>query len=169
MGGEITMTKKLKIRFTKFEKALAMQILEQEGSFCDSEHVGTGFPELGRDRIYLCDEDLRDNLSVFVRYFDTNDGRDEYLKNVIRWISEEQFGKDNEGMLKSGELCEVRDDKYDEWERRKLITILPRRFENRYIVEIDCGNGWTGFMCARPIGHRIEPKIDGNIYTWEEK
>ena len=40
------MTKKLKIRFTKFEKALAMQILEQEGSFCDSEHVGTGFPEL---------------------------------------------------------------------------------------------------------------------------
>ena len=163
------MNKKLKIRFTKFENALAMQILEQEGSFRDSEHVGTGFPELCCDRIYLRDEDLRNNLSVFVRYFDTNAGRDEYFKNVIRWISEEQFGKDNEGMLKPGELCEVRDSGYDEWEERKLIAILPKRFENRYIVEIDCGNGWTVFMCARPIGRRIELKIDGDIYTWEEK
>lgn len=160
------MSKKLKIRFTKFERALTMQILEQEGSFRDSEHVGTGFPELCRD---LCDEDLRDNLSISMWYFDTNAGRDEYLKNVIRWISEEQFGKDNEGMLKSGELCEVRDDKDDKWERRKLITILPRRFENRYIVEIDWGNGWACFTYARPIGRRIEPKIDGDIYTWEEE
>lgn len=163
------MNKKMKIRFWRAEKALAMQILEQEGSFCDSEHVGTGFPELCRDRIYLCDEDLRGNLNISVTHFDTNAERDEYLKNVIRWISEEQFGEDNEEMLKSGELCEVRDCAYDEWEKRKLITILPKRFENRYIVEIDCGNGWTGFMCARPIGRQIEPKIDGDIYTWEEK
>lgn len=163
------MSKKLKIRFTKFEKALAMQILEQEGSFRDSEHVDTGFPELWCDRIYLCDENLRNNLMVFVRYFDTNAERDEYFKNVIRWISEEQFGRGNEGMLKSGELCEVRDSGYDEWEERKLIAILPKRFKNRYIVEIDYGNGWTGFMCARPIGRRIEPKIDGDIYTWEEE
>jgi hypothetical protein len=163
------MTKKLKIRFTKFEKALAMQILEQEGSFRDSEHVDTGFPELCCDRIYLCNEDLPDNLRVFVRYFDTNAGRDEYLKNAIRWISEEQFGKNNEGMLKSGELCEVRDYKDDEWEKRKLITILPKRFANRYIMENDKDNGWTCFRCARPIERRIEPQIDGDIYTWEEK
>lgn len=162
------MTKKLKIRFTKFENALAMQILEQEGSFRDSEHVDTGFPELCCDRICLCDEDLRNNVRVFVRYFDTNDGRDEYLKNVIRWISEEQFGKDNEGMLKSGELCEVRDSEYDEWEERILIAILPKRFLNRYIVETDRGNSWTYFAYGRPIGRRIEPKIDGDIYTWEE-
>ena len=163
------MNKKLKIRFTKFEKALAMQILEQEGSFRDSEHVGTGSPELWCDRIYLCDENLRNNLMVFVRYFDTNAERDEYLKNVIHWISEEQFGKNNEEMLKSGELCEVRDYTDDEWEKRKLITILPKRFLNRYIVETDRGNSWMCFMCARPIGCRIEPEIDGDIYTWEEK
>lgn len=163
------MTKKLKIRFVKFEKALAMQILEQKGSFRDSEHVGTGFPELCRDRIYLCDEDLRDNLSIFMGYFDTNAERDEYLKNVIRWISEEQFGGNNEGMLKSGELWEVRDNKDDEWEERILIAILPKRFLNRYIVETDRGNSWTYFAYGRPIGRRIEPKIDGDIYTWEEK
>lgn len=83
------MSKKLKIRFTKFENALAMQILEQEGSFRDSEHVCTGFPELCCDRIYLCDKEERGNLGVFVRSFEANAERDEYLKNVIRWISEE--------------------------------------------------------------------------------
>lgn len=163
------MTKKLKIQFTKFEKALTMQILEQEGSFHDSEHVGTGFPELYCERIYLCDEDSRGNLSISVTHFDTNAERDEYLKNVIRWINEEQFGRNNEGMLKPGELCEVRDYKDDEWEKRKLITILPKRFANRYIMENDKDNGWTCFRCARPIERRIEPKIDGDIYTWEEK
>lgn len=163
------MSKKLKIRFVKFERALVMQILEQAGSFRDSEHVCTGLPALSGDRIYLREERERDNWDVSERSFVTNAERDEYLKNVIRWISEEQFDKDNEGMLKSGELCEVRDSGYDEWEKRKLIAILPKRFENRYIVEIDCGNGWTGFMCARPIGCRIEPKIDGDIYTWEEE
>jgi hypothetical protein len=163
------MTKKLKIRFVKFERALVMQILGQEGSFRDSEHVGTGFPELCCDRIYLCDEDLRGNLSIPVKHFDTNAERDEYLKNVIHWISEEQFGKNNEGMLKSGELCEVRNYKNDEWEKRKIITILPKRFANRYIMENGQDNDWTGFMYARPIERRIEPKINEDIYTWEEK
>lgn len=164
------MTKKLKIRFVKFERALVMQILEQEGSFCDSEHVDMGFPELCCDHIYLCDEEERGNLGVSVSHFDTNAERDEYLKNVIRWISEEQFGKDNEGILKSGELCEVRDSKDFEWTKRKLITVLPKRFANRYIVEDNWDNNdWTYFAYARPIGCQIEPKIDGDIYTWEEK
>ena len=163
------MSKKLKIRFVKFERALVMQILEQEGSFCDSEHVCTGLPALSGDRIYLREERERDNWDVSERSFETNAERDEYLKNVIHWISEEQFGKNNEEMLKSGELCEVRDYTDDEWEKRKLITILPKRFKNRYIVETDRGNSWMCFMCARPIGCRIEPEIDGDIYTWEEK
>lgn len=160
------MTKKLKIRFTKFEKALAMQILEQEGNFCDSEHVDTGFPELGRDRIYLCDEDLRDNVSVFVRYFDTNADRDEYLKNVIRWISEEQFRE----KLTVGELCEVRNKNTDDvWRIRKLITILPEPYYSPYIVEAHEGRGccWQAFDQARPIKNS-NPKSDGDIYTWEE-
>lgn len=163
------MTKKLKIRFVKFERALVMQILEQRGSFRDSEHVCMELPALSGDRIYLCDEKERGNLYVSERSFVTNTERDEYLKNVICWISEEQFGKNNEGMLKSGELCEVRDHKDFEWEKRKLLAVLPKRFANRYIVEDGWDNGWTYFTYARPIGRRIEPKIDGDIYTWEEK
>lgn len=163
------MNKKLKIRFVKFERALVMQILEQEGSFCDSEHVCTGLPALSGNRIYLREERERDNWDVSERSFVTNAERDEYLKNVIRWISEEQFGRGNEEMLKPGELWEVRDNSDDEWEERILIAILPKRFLNRYIVETDSGNSWTYFAFGRPIGRRIEPKIDGDIYTWEEK
>lgn len=159
------MTKKLKIRFTKFEKALAMQILEQEGSFCDSDHVGTGFPELCCDRIYLCDKEERGNLGVFVRSFEANAERDEYLKNVIRWISEEQFGE----KLTVGELCAVRNkDTDDVWRIRKLITILPEPYYSPYIVEAHEGRGccWQAFDQARPIKNS-NPKIDGDIYTWE--
>lgn len=166
----ISLPKKLKIRFTKFEKALAMQILEQEGSFRNSEHIKIGIPELCGDDVYLCEENERGNLNkASVLNFVSNEIRDDYLNNVIRWISEEQFAEGS-GELKVDEMCEVRDVPRGGWKQRKLITILPERFANRYIVEEDCDNcDWTYFAYARPIGRRIEPKIDGDIYTWEEK
>lgn len=161
------MTKKLKIRLTKFEKALAMQILEQEGSFRDSEHVDTGFPELCCARIYLCDEDERDNLNhVSMLEFVSNELRDVYLNNVIRWISEDQFCEE----LTVGELCEVRNKNTDdEWKIRKLITILPEPYYSPYIVEAHEGRGccWQAFDQARPIKNSTL-KIDGDIYTWEK-
>ena len=166
------MTKKLKIRFTKFEKALAMQILEQEGSFCDSEHIQTGIPELCRDDIYLCEEDERDNLNhVSMLEFLSNELRDVYLNNVIRWISEEQFCEEQFcEELTVGELCEVRNKNTDDvWRIRKLITILPEPYYSPYIVEAHEGRGccWQAFDQARPIKNS-NPKIDGDIYTWEE-
>lgn len=161
------MSKKLKIRFVEFEKALAMQILEQEGSFRDSEHVYGGLPELRYDHIYLCNEEERGDLGVSVRHFDTNAKRDEYLKTVIRWISEEQFDEGT-GELKVGKMCEVRDCDYEEWERRKLIAILPEKFKDPYVVEDPrCDNDWLCFLQARPIDGVIEPTIDGDVYTWE--
>lgn len=160
------MTKKLKIRFTKFEKALAMQILEQEGSFCNSAHIQIGIPELCGDDIYLCEEDERDNLNhVSMVEFVSNELRDVYLNNVIRWISEEQFREE----LKVGEMCEVRNKNTDdEWKIRKLITILPEPYYSPYIVEAHEGRGccWQAFDQARPIKNS-NPKIDGDIYTWE--
>lgn len=161
------MSKKLKIKFVKFEKALAMQILEQEGSFRDSEYVGTGIPELCVDRIYLCDEEERGNLEIATKHFKTNNERDEYLKNVIRWIGEEQFDEGT-GELKVGKMCEVRNCDYDEWERRKLLAILPEKFKDPYVVEDPrCDNDWLCFLQARPIVGVIEPTIDGDVYTWE--
>lgn len=161
------MSKKLKIRFVKFEKALAVQILEQKGNFQDSDRVSTGFPELCHDVIYICDEEERGNLGIAKKYFNTNDERDEYLNNVVRWISEEQFDEGT-GELKVGKMCEVRDCDYEEWERRKLIAILPEKFKDRYVVEdLRWDNDWSCFRQARPIDGAIEPTIDGDVYTWE--
>lgn len=159
------MSKKLKIRFVKFEKALAMQILEQEGSFRDSEHVRTGVPELCCDRIYLCDEEERGNLGISVGRFDTNARRDEYLKNVIRWISEEQFAM-RSGKLKVGELCEAHVG--NRWEKRRLLAILPKRYENRFIVErVEDDESWVGCSEVLHLPNWNKSTVDGDVYTWE--
>lgn len=161
------MSKKLKIKFVKFEKALAMQILEQEGSFQDSVHVNIGMPELCYDVIYICDEEERGNSGIFKKYFNTNAERDEYLKCVIRWISEEQFAMSS-GRLEVGKMCEVRDCDYEAWERRKLIAILPKKYKDRFIVEKQGDNrDWMYFNKVRPLMDCIEPTIDGDVYTWE--
>lgn len=165
------MSKKLlKIRFVKFEKALAMQILEQEGSFRNSAHIQIGIPELCEDDIYLCEEDERDNLNnVSVLKFVSNKLRDTRLDDIISWISEEQFDM-RSGKLTVGELCEVRNKNTDdEWKIRKLITILPEPYYSPYIVEAHEGRGrcWQAFDQARPIKNSTLI-IKGDIYTWEE-
>ena len=166
------MNKILKIQFWKAEKALAMQILEQEGSFRDSKHVYMGHPELCCDRIYLCDEAERGNLDVDARSFETNAERDEYLDKVINAITDELFTRGGE--LKVGEMCEVRDVEDEQWRKRKLLAIFPEQYKKRFIVEIkDYPTGHTSCDCARPIAKRIETTIEecGNVvtYTWEEK
>lgn len=86
------MTKKLKIRFVKFEKVLVAQQLEMTGKehFTQSEHVilsGLGI-DFADDAIWLsrsCD------FNIGVRRFYHNAERDKYFNKVIKWISEEQF------------------------------------------------------------------------------
>lgn len=166
------MSKKLKIQFWKAERALAMQILEQEGSFRDSEHVYMGLPELCCDRIYLCDEEERDNLDVSARSFVTNAERDDYLQKAVNAITDELFT--GEGELKIGEMCEVRDDEDDDWKRRKLLAILPEKYDERFIVEKEeYPYEHSSWRYARPITKRTEPTVEGGgqliTYTWEEK
>ena len=164
--------KRLKIQFWKAEKALAMQILEQEGSFRDSEHVHMGVPELCCDRIYLCDEEERDNLDVSARSFVANAERDAYLEKIVNAITDELFT--GEGELKIGEMCEVKDYEDEQWKKRKLLAILPEKYDERFIVEKEeYPYEHSSWDYARPITKRIEPKIEecGNVvtYTWEEK
>lgn len=165
------MSKRLKIQFWKAEKALAMQILEQEGSFCDSEHVYMGLPELCCDRIYLCDEAERGNLDVSARSFVANSERDTYLQKVVNSITDELFtGK---GELRVGEMCEVWNLDLKKWQERKLLAILPENYEERFIVANLCyPNRYVPFSVARPIAKCTKPTVEecGNvvIYTWKE-
>ena len=167
------MNKKLKIQFWKAEKALAMQILEQEGLPSYKEYGGV----LIWDNPALCENsiDLRgraewDNLHIPHIEFDTNAKRDAYLKRAVNAITKEMFtGK---GELKVGEMCEISEDR-QHWAIRRLLAILPKKYEMRYITT---GNGLTdhfSWRYARPITKRTEPTVEecGNVitYTWCDK
>jgi hypothetical protein len=166
--------KKLKIQFWKAEKALAMQILEQEGLPSCKE----GGEALIWEQPALCKYsiDLRGsakwaNLRISHIEFCSNAERDEYLQKVINAITDELFiGR---GRLKVGEMCEVRDDEDDDWGKKKLIAILPEKYSDRYIAEMEsCPTGHFAWRYARPITKRTEPKVEecGQLitYTWEK-
>lgn len=170
------MKKKLKIQFWKAEKALAMQILEQEGlpkEKMDGYVRINDSPALSSDKVVWLRGYLHyANLKLNPIHFDSNAERDEYLRKAVNAITDELFT--GSGELKVGEMCEVRDEEVGDWEKRKLIAILPAQYRERFIVE------WTGcptehgsWTYARPIAKRIEPKIEkcGQLvtYTWEEK
>lgn len=162
------MTKKLVIRFVKFERALAMQILEQEGLFKATEHVrALGFPAISSGCIFLrgVDSSLHNDISVSSDFPD-NDARDECLEKVIKWISEEQFSRS--GKLEIGKECEVSD--YGEgWVRRIFAGKTARQFGEPRTIALGFGNSLIlrRWKYVRPIDSFVQPKIDGDVYTWE--
>ena len=169
------MKKKLKIKFWKPEKALAMQIIEQDGlpkRKEDNKVCIISSPFITRDGIALRGNSKEQDLSVPYRSFKSNQERDAYLNKMTQAITDELFT--NNGELKVGEYCEVRDFDYEEWETRKLLAILPHHIEMPFIVERPqnkaCVEDWT---YARPLCKRIEPKVETNgeviSYTWEEE
>ena len=162
------MTKLLKIRFVKFEKALTMQILQQVGKFKDGKLVKIGYtPVLAEDCLCLRGRESEQDNSPSCIDFSTNTERDEYLDKVVKWISEEQFATN--GKLEVGKMCEVSNDGSC-WARRILLAILPEGFNERYICQSNLVDiGWIGCEYARPITS-IQPTIDeddNEIYTWE--
>lgn len=167
--------KKLKIQFWKADKALAMQILEQEGlPYRKNEglvHIDS-FPWLYKTAIELRGEDISRNSDIVWIAFDTQYELNIYLNWAIKAITEELFTVGGE--LKIGEMCEVKDDEDDNWQKRKLIAILPKQYDERFIVETeDYPTEHSSWDCARPIAKRTEPTVEecGQLvtYIWEEK
>lgn len=171
------MKKKLVIKFWKAEKALAMQIIEQEGLPRRKEE-GTvhiiNCPALKIYTISLRGNQHLDDFNLNHWYFENNSERNKYLDKMVNAITDEIFPSDNE--LKVGEMCEVSScpdlsDSY--WHKKKLIAILPDNYRSRFITQCDeDSNNWFGYKYARPICKRIAPKIKINgeveTYTWEE-
>ena len=169
------MSKKLKIQFWKAEKALAMQILEQEGLPSCKNHGSVhidDFPWICRNGIDLRGDDSQNDLEISKALFDTNAERDAYLQKIVNAITDEMFT--GEGELKIGEMCEVRGDEFDIWKKRKLIAILPGQYQRRFVAETEtCPDMHTSWSYARPLTKRTEPTVEkcGQLitYTWEEK
>lgn len=164
----INMTKKLEIRFVKFERALAMQILEQEGYFDTMKHVSvSAYPAVDETRVFLRGWEKEYDYSIKTIRFNNNVARDEYLNNVIKWISEEQFAEN--GKLEVGKLCDVSDDNKD-WRRRTLLAVLPKSYFSKYIASENYSDfKWCSWKYARPLASCVQPKIDGDVYTWEKE
>lgn len=170
------MNKKLKIQFWKAEKALAMQILEQEG--LPKYKNGDGFvkighsPSLDLEEMWLRGSEVIYNTYIDSVYFKSNAKRDAYLNWAVKAITDELFT--GEGELKVGEMCEVKDYEDNVWNRRKLIAILPEQYKGRFIVETeDYPDEYSSWDCARPISKRTKPTVKecGQLvtYTWEEE
>lgn len=167
--------KKLKIQFWKAEKAIAMQILEQEGL---PKGKGDGFikimdsPALDfKMGVWLRGYHSDSALNIETISLNSNTERDAYLKKAVNAITDELF-TGGRG-LKSGEICEVRDHDIESWSKRKLITILPEQYDKRFITEWkDYPDKHKGWSYARPL-NRTEPTVEeyGDVvtYTWEEQ
>lgn len=157
--------KKLKLRIAKFDRMLVVEQLERTGEWKNSEHVKVqGSLFLLEDNIDLQEDNYDENVAI--RKFDNNAERDEYLQNMLGWITEEQFG--GSGKLEVGKMCEVSDDE-KEWVKRiyagKFAKQLgeEKRFLAVYIPSNDVIKRWK---YAKPINDCL--KIEGEVYTWEK-
>lgn len=168
------MSKKLKIQFWKAEKALAMQVLEQEGlpkKKKEGNILILGIPEFRDDNVFLRGDESIYNWEVARTRFDSNSERDAYLYRAVNAITDELFAEGGE--LKVGEMCEVRGTEFDIWEKMKLIAILPEQYRERFIAEMkNCPAEHSSWRYARPIHKRTKPTVEecGNVitYTWEQ-
>ena len=164
------MTKKLKIQFVKFEKAIAAQLLEVDGFNWvkdDSTHIRlypSGYLTLWEE--YASIPTVRNNNNISSTSFNDNTERDKYLNKVIKWISEEQFA--TKGKLEIGKECEASDDGKDWFVRFFAGNSAKQLGEPRYLAFWDNNLGYLiRYKYVRPIDSCIQPKIDGDVYTWE--
>ena len=167
------MKKKLVIKFWKAEKALAMQILEQEGLPKEKKE---GFvrivssPAMFEDEIYLRGE-ASGNYNMCYSYIETDSKRDAYISKITNAITDELFTSDGE--LRVGEMCKVSDNENEDGAPNELIAILPKGYKARFIVKVFYGTGWESFEYAQPLAKRTEPKVKENgeviTYIWEEE
>ena len=168
------MKKKLKIKFWKAERALAVQIVEQEGlpkeKYNGVIRIVNGV-SLDSETLYLRGSEEIFDFDISPESFESNKDRDECLDKMTQAITDELF-TNGQAELKVGEMCESRQDWQCIWCKNKLLAILPEEYDKRYIVSA-YNYHWIALREARPIAKRTEPKVETNgeiiTYTWEEE
>lgn len=167
--------KLLKVRFVLFDCALAMQILEQEGDFEDSEHIKiSDRPWLGNNEIHLRGDNSYRDKKVVIQEFDSNQERNKYFAQIRVWIRNEQFANRCIKNLAIGKYCEVRNKDSDRWEVGELLAILPEDYKKRYVVSdpkpvlSEDEPTWQAWEEARPTERGfIFTQETKDTYVWE--
>lgn len=157
------MTKKLKIRFVKFEHALVSQQLEIKGIHHFVENMYTQFSPFYTElrQCGICIQAKENCFSIARRIFADNAERDEYLNDVIKWISEEQFAMGRK--LEIGEECLFSDDRKD-WHSGKYAGTCAKQLGEPRFLALDGNVSLIRWKYVEPLGGAL--KIDGDVYTW---
>lgn len=170
--------KKLRIRIVKFEKSLAMQVLEISGGLksIENDKVESILSSELRDCGLRCSQiRSEDEYSILIPgiLFESNEERDKYLDRVIHSISEELFSEDDSD-IKIGDTCEIGyiSDFIPHTYVGKVIEILPEQYKMRYIIESESHDkGWASGNFIRKIGQTFTFTFEGTpedgVYTWE--
>lgn len=161
--------KKLKLRIAKFDRMLVVEQLGRSGEFENTEHISLkeeGGVYLDENGICICKSS--NNRMSSIELFSDNQERDEYAANLIRWITEEQFGGSRK--LEIGKPCLVRDYEDAGWEENIYAGKLSHNIRDRdalFLTESDMSRThFVSWKYAKPL-NSAQPKIDGEIHTWE--
>ena len=145
---------------------IVVEQLEKMGYFNNTDHVKVeGDLYLFYKSINLQKND-HDKSADCIRFND-NAKRDKYITNLIKWITDEQFG--GAGELEVGKECLVSDDG-KEWKTQVYVGKIDKCIgEEKSFLTINEANDnclWR-WEYAKAIGNRLE--INGEYYTWESK
>lgn len=159
--------KKLKLRIAKFNRLLVVEHIERIGKFNDTKHVKFERNSFSFNPWYiLFEEKPHKYLQSCTAYFSTNEERDEYLKKMLNWITEEQFG--GSGKLEIGKPCLVGNEQ-GIWGERIYAGKVAKQLgtDKRFLARVCArGDDFMRWRFAKPL-NSAQPKIDGEIYTWE--
>lgn len=154
--------KELKLKIEKFERVIAFQTLKVTDCV-DSEHVKfSASPAILEDKIVL--NKYKDNSTLGIAYFNSNEKRDSVFEQIIEWITSEQFSRPLT-KLEVGEEALFTDTIGGEGVKGKLVYILPEGFESRYLSACDSYPYWCYWKYARPAQETL--KVKGNVYHWK--
>lgn len=153
--------KELKLKIESFDRVIVIQTLKINGTFWSSEHVKFSFsPAITKYELIL---NKHNDITLGIAYFKDNEERDFIFDRVIKWITDEQFPRPRTE-LAIGEEALFSDISSSDGIKRKLIYILPEKFESRYISDSDSYPHWCYWKYAYPVQDVL--KVKGNVYHW---
>lgn len=181
------MKKHLKLRVTKFDKIIVVEVLESQG-LTSTTHVlidvegglaadSVRIPSLVCKTVAPTERGIEEHAMppAAIKIFSTNLERDAYERKMANWISSECFGVHRE--LKVGEPCMCFNSIAQDEPKvlGRLIAKLPDGFTPKYIVDLPGiateAPNWKAFYYVEPYASAdcfFTNNENSHIYEWYE-
>ena len=166
---------KLKLKFWKTKKAVAVTILEQKGlpTFKDNDNdiiIIRDISNISARTDKLIIGSYFNKIKGRMDYVDVDNVR-KYIDMIIKAVTEELFVPEQQ-KVKVGDIVILNDNNIICY---KVLDILPEEYHNRYIIATDCNAIGKPVVYAHqtvtPVNKRFtftkEITEDLETYTWE--